>query len=109
MRTLLCARRTGKAGAGRSGCTPATGKTSAEADSFGGNSREQVSADQPLPPIQVLASFILADPIRPNAAETLAYFQQEGVDLKLISGDNPVTVSALAAQAGSRRRIGILI
>ena len=65
-----------------------------------GISREQVSADQPLPPIQVLASFILADPIRPNAAETLAYFQQEGVDLKLISGDNPVTVSALAAQAG---------
>lgn len=43
---------------------------------------------------------MISDPIRPNAAETLAYFQQEGVDLKLISGDNPVTVSALAAKAG---------
>ena len=61
---------------------------------------EPVSPDKPLPEIHVLASIVISDPIRPNAAETLAYFQQEGVDLKLISGDNPVTVSALAAKAG---------
>ena len=59
-----------------------------------------VSQDSPLPLIQCLAAIIISDPIRPNAAETLAYFQKEGVDLKLISGDNPVTVSALAMQAG---------
>ncbi len=61
---------------------------------------EPVSPDKPLPEIHVLVSIVISDPIRPNAAETLAYFQQEGVDLKLISGDNPVTVSALAAKAG---------
>lgn len=59
-----------------------------------------VAPDQPLPPLEGLAALVLADPIRPNARKTLAYFQREGVDLKLISGDNPVTVSALAAQAG---------
>lgn len=65
-----------------------------------GITREPVAADQPLPEIRGLATVVLSDPIRPNAAETLAYFKQEGVDLKLISGDNPVTVSALAAKAG---------
>lgn len=65
-----------------------------------GIAQNTVSADKPLPPIQVLASIVITDPIRPNAAETLAFFQKEGVALKLISGDNPITVSALAAQAG---------
>ncbi len=67
---------------------------------YAGIAHASVSADAPLPEIEVLASIILSDPIRPNAAETLAYFQKEGVTLKLISGDNPVTVSALAARAG---------
>lgn len=65
-----------------------------------GITREPVSAEEPLPPVQALALLILSDPIRLGAAETLAYFQKEGVDLKLISGDNPVTASALAKQAG---------
>ncbi len=65
-----------------------------------GITREEVSADNPLPPVEKLASVILSDPIRPSAAGTLAFFQREGVDLKLISGDNPVTVSALAEKAG---------
>lgn len=50
--------------------------------------------------VQVLAAIVLSDPIRPDAAETLAYFRREGVSLKLISGDNPATAAALAAQAG---------
>ena len=61
---------------------------------------ESISPDKPLPQIRQLASIVLSDPIRPNAAETMTYFRQEGVNLKLISGDNPVTVSALAAKAG---------
>ena len=65
-----------------------------------GITREPVSAESPLPPVQALAYLTLSDPIRPNAAATLAYFQKEGVDLKLISGDNPVTASVLAEQAG---------
>lgn len=67
---------------------------------FAGITQETVSAEKPLPHIQGLATIIISDPIRPNAAETLAYFQKEGVNLKLISGDNPVTVSALGVQAG---------
>ncbi len=38
--------------------------------------------------------------IRDDAAETLRYFHDQGVDLKVISGDNPVTVGAVAAAVG---------
>ena len=47
-----------------------------------------------------LAFFILKDCIRKNAKETLAYFQKQGVDLKVISGDNPQTVMQIAKRAG---------
>ena len=40
----------------------------------------------------------LRDRIRPNAAETIRYFDRQGVTLKIISGDNPQTVSAVARQ-----------
>ena len=43
---------------------------------------------------------ILTEEIRPDAAETLAYFRQQGVDAKVISGDSPETVAAVARQAG---------
>ena len=65
-----------------------------------GITQDAVYPDGPLPKVQELAFIVISDPIRPNAAETLSYFQREGVALKLISGDNPVTVSALAKQAG---------
>ena len=42
----------------------------------------------------------LTDELRPNAYETLTAFAEAGVDLKIISGDNPETVKALAVQAG---------
>ncbi|MCL2482490.1 MAG: HAD-IC family P-type ATPase [Propionibacteriaceae bacterium] len=38
----------------------------------------------------------LTEAVRPDAAETLAYFAHQGVDVKVISGDNPVTVAAVA-------------
>ncbi len=38
--------------------------------------------------------------IRAEAPDTLAYFESQGVDLKVISGDDPVTVSAIARRAG---------
>ena len=65
-----------------------------------GYTKEPLDQNSPLPHIQELAYIVISDSIRPNAAETLAYFQKEGVALKLISGDNPVTVSALAKQVG---------
>ena len=46
------------------------------------------------------ALVIMADRTRPDAPETLAWFAAEGVTLKVISGDNPVTVAAVAREAG---------
>ena len=42
---------------------------------------------------------VLAEQIRSDAARTLAYFRSQGVDVKIISGDNPTTVAAVAAGA----------
>ncbi len=59
------------------------------------------SVDSHLPhSLKVMGMIVTTDPIRPNIHETLMYFKNEGVDLKLISGDNPMTVAALAKQAG---------
>ncbi|MDD7177474.1 MAG: HAD-IC family P-type ATPase [Lachnospiraceae bacterium] len=47
-----------------------------------------------------LAYVLLSNPIREGAKETFAYFARQGVEVRVISGDNPVTVSEVAAQAG---------
>lgn len=47
-----------------------------------------------------LAYVLLSNPIREGAKETFAYFARQGVQVRVISGDNPVTVSEVAAQAG---------
>lgn len=46
------------------------------------------------------AFIILSNPIRKNAKETFAYFKEQKVDIKVISGDNPLTVAAIAKKAG---------
>lgn len=43
---------------------------------------------------------IISNPIRKDAPDTFRYFAEQGVDIKVISGDNPVTVSEVAKQAG---------
>lgn len=45
-----------------------------------------------------LALVILSDELRPEAEETLRFFREEGVTVKLISGDDPETVSAIAGR-----------
>lgn len=47
-----------------------------------------------------LAFVLLANPIREAAKSTFEYFAEQGVEVKVISGDNPVTVSNVARQAG---------
>ncbi len=47
-----------------------------------------------------LGYVILTNPIRQNAKETFAYFKEQGVAIKVISGDNPETVSEIARHAG---------
>ena len=58
---------------------------------------DQATLPADLEPMGVL---VLQEQIRPDARATLARFADAGVTLKLISGDNPVTVAALARQVG---------
>src|SRR6266568_1013318 len=54
-----------------------------------------------LPPSpQAAALIVLTERLRPDAAETLGYFAAQGVALKVLSGDSPRTVAAVAARAG---------
>ena len=47
-----------------------------------------------------LGLIVISDPLREDAKETIQFFKENDVDVKIISGDHPVTVSALAKQAG---------
>ena len=49
-----------------------------------------------------IALIFLNNQIRPDAASTFQYFAEQGVSIRVISGDNPVTVSEVAARAGIR-------
>lgn len=62
-------------------------------------SEEPVNGELPRD-IRPVAALVLLDPIRPDAKETLDFFAAQDVELKIISGDNPVTVSSIARQAG---------
>ncbi len=58
-------------------------------------------ADDALPAgLAPVALVMFAEKVRPDAAETLAYFAAQGVELRVISGDNPRTVAAVAARVG---------
>jgi cation-transporting P-type ATPase E len=65
-----------------------------------------VHTDQPLGGeelpggLRAVALVLLEEKLRPDAAETLTYFDAQGVTLKVISGDNPRTVAAVAARVG---------
>ncbi len=60
-----------------------------------------------LPPdLRAAGLVVLTEEVRPDAAQTLAFFRSQGVDVKVISGDNPVTVAAVATSAGVTRPDG---
>lgn len=75
----------------------------ARADTNSVQARPQ-AADGPitaLPPVtRLLGFFLLRDTIRPAAADTLTWFRQQGVQVKLMSGDDPRTVAAVARRLG---------
>jgi cation-transporting ATPase E len=50
--------------------------------------------------LRPVALVLLEEQVRPDAAETLAYFRDQGVQLRVISGDNPRTVGAVAHRVG---------
>ncbi|MDD2959562.1 MAG: HAD-IC family P-type ATPase [Lachnospiraceae bacterium] len=51
-------------------------------------------------PVLPKGMVLLANPIREKAPDTFRYFKEQGVTVKVISGDNPVTVSHVAMEAG---------
>ncbi|HYP55159.1 MAG TPA: HAD-IC family P-type ATPase [Solirubrobacterales bacterium] len=65
------------------------------------------AASQP-PRLRPLALVVLEETLRPDAAETIAFIAEEGVDLKLISGDARATVTAVAYAVGVPREAGVV-
>ena len=62
---------------------------------------DEAVVDDELPARRAVAALVvLEEDLREDAAETLDYFRSQGVHVRVISGDNPTTVGALAAQAG---------
>lgn len=53
-------------------------------------------------PATPIAFIMLSNQIRENAPQTFKYFEEQGVEVKVISGDNPVTVSEVAKLTGIR-------
>lgn len=64
-----------------------------------GYTKEVLKADC-VPTVKLVAAVSFCDPIRDNAKRTLDFFKEEGVAVKIISGDNPLTVSSIAQRAG---------
>lgn len=64
------------------------------------HTKEPFSEEKDLLNVEPIVFFILKDCIRKKAKETLAYFQKQGVALKVISGDHPQTVMQIAKRAG---------
>ena len=66
-----------------------------------GHSQAALDGHQELPPdLRSLALVSLTEQVRPDAKDTLDYFASQGVDVKIISGDNPQTVGAIARRVG---------
>ena len=61
---------------------------------------QDIISDENLPHLEIVAAITLDDPLRKNAKEMLGFFKTQKVDIKIISGDNPLTVSSIAKKAG---------
>lgn len=61
---------------------------------------QEWGGDELAGPRQPVGLVLLADTVRDDAAEILAFFREQGVELKVISGDHPATVAAVAERVG---------
>lgn len=75
-------------------------KYQAQIEKYSKNYRVVVLAQEKGKKKEALAFILLQDKIRESAKETLEYFKRQGVDIKIISGDNPITVLNIAHRAG---------
>lgn len=63
-------------------------------------SQEELQKQELPQKLELVGYILILDKIRKEAKQTLEYFEKQGVDIKIISGDNPVTVSKIAKQVG---------
>jgi len=63
-------------------------------------SNEELAENEITGELTLIALIMIEDTIRPDAVETINYFKLAGVDVKVISGDNPITVSRISERAG---------
>jgi cation-transporting ATPase E len=56
--------------------------------------------EQPPTDLATLGAVVLAEELRPNVGETIAFLKREGVEVKVLSGDSPQTVAAIARDVG---------
>ncbi len=70
------------------------------AESTATDTSEDPTSNGQIGPLRPVALVAIDQRLRSDAAETISYFLEQGVAVKVISGDNPVTVGAIAAQAG---------
>lgn len=61
---------------------------------------KEVLTEDTLPPMTPVALLMLEDHIREEAPDTIRWFRENGVGVKIISGDNPLTVAAIAKRVG---------
>jgi cation-transporting ATPase E len=59
-----------------------------------------LEGDRLPPDVHAVALVLFVEQVRPDAAETISYFGRQGVAMKVISGDSPRTVAAVAARVG---------
>ena len=64
------------------------------------NSKENFIKNELPDNVELIGFVLILDKIRKEAKNTLEYFERQGVDVKIISGDNPITVSKIAKQVG---------
>lgn len=65
-----------------------------------GHSQSPLSGQELPAGLRWMALVVLGEQVRPDAAETLKFFADQGVSIKVISGDNPSTVAAIARRVG---------
>jgi ATPase, P-type (transporting), HAD superfamily, subfamily IC len=67
------------------------------------SNKKDISSKRGLSGVEPIAVIELEDSIRKDAKKTLKYLDKQEIDLKIISGDNPLTVSTVAKQAGFKK------
>ena len=86
-----------------------TGEIKAQCDGFAADgsrvlalaeARGVIEGDDAPEVTSILGLFLITDSLRPHVQETMRYFEREGVGIRIISGDDPRTVSTVARKAG---------